>query len=254
MDGCLIAITRAVPASINDCELTYAQRATIDVERARRQHAEYIRVLATSGCDVIELPEEPQLADSVFVEDTALVFDECAVITRPGAASRRAEIPSMRTALSPYRQLHEINDPGTLDGGDVLRIGRRIFVGISTRTNRHAVAQLAALLAPYRYEVVSLAVKGALHLKSAVSVVADELLVVDAAAVDPKIFGTPYLEVPPEAANMLRLGDTVLCPAVAPVEAARLGRKGLHVLLVDNSELAKAEAGLTCCSLVFNNS
>jgi dimethylargininase len=250
----LIAITRAVPASINDCELTYAQRTVIDVERARRQHAEYIRVLSSNGCDVIELPEEPQLADSVFVEDTALVFDECAVIARPGAASRRAEIASMRAALSPYRQLHEIRDPGTLDGGDVLRVGRRIFVGISTRTNHAAVVQLRSLLVPYRYEVVPVAVKGALHLKSAVSVVADDLLVVDAAAVDPDIFGTPYLEVPADAANMLRLEDTVLCPAVAPDVAAGLERKGLKVVLVDNSELAKAEAGLTCCSLVFNNS
>jgi dimethylargininase len=250
----LIALTRAVPASINRCELTYQQRLPIDIERARQQHAEYTRVLATCGCQVIELPEDPQLADSVFVEDTALVFDECAVISRPGAESRRAEIPSVRAALSRYRELHEIVDPGTLDGGDVLRFGRRIFVGVSTRTNHQAVAQLRRLLAPYGYEVAAVTVKGALHLKSAVSVVADELLVVNTDAVDPVIFGTPYLEVPAEAANMLRVGAAVLCPAVAAAAAARLEAEGLKVQLVDNSELAKAEAGLTCCSLIFNYS
>ena len=246
-----IAITRAVPASINQCELTFHARTPIDVGLARTQHAAYQRVLSELGCEVVELPETPELADSVFVEDAAIVFDECAVITRPGAASRRAEIPSIRDALSRYRTLHEITAPATLDGGDVLRIGRRVFAGLSTRTNEEGVAQLRALLRPYAYDVIAVNMEGALHLKSAASVVADNLVVANMDALDPDLFGMKYVAVPPEAANMLRVNGVVLCPAIASSTAARLEREGLTVRLVDNSELAKAEAGLTCCSLIF---
>jgi dimethylargininase len=173
------------------------------------------------------------------------------VITRPGAHSRRAEIPPVRAALSAYRLIHEIKPPGTLDGGDVLRIGRRIFVGISSRTNHEAIRQLGALLEPFGYEVIGVAVAGCLHLKSAATVVANDLMVVAAGAVDPQIFATPYLAVPAHAANLLSVNGTVLCPAVAAATATRLEGKGLRVQLIDNSELAKAEGGLTCCSLIF---
>lgn len=247
----LIAITRAVPASINRCELTYHTRVPIDVARARLQHAEYQRILAAHGCEVIELPEMPEMADSVFVEDAAVVFDECAVIARPGAESRRAEIPSIRAALASYRTLHEISAPGTLDGGDVLRIGRRVFIGISTRTNREAIEQLRSILAAFGHEVIPVEVKSSLHLKSVVTAVSDDLIVIDAHQIDPTIFETRYIDVSAEAANMLRVRDTVLCPAIAAPVAARLEAEGFKVLLVDNSELAKAEAALTCCSLIF---
>lgn len=240
-----------MPASINRCELTYHARVPIDVARARLQHAEYQRILAAHGCEVIELPEMPELADSVFVEDAAVVFDECAVITRPGAESRRAEIPSIRAALAGYRTLFEISAPGTLDGGDVLCIGRRTFVGVSTRTNREAIDQLRGILAPFGHEVIPVEVKSSLHLKSVVTAVTDDLIMIDAQQIDAGIFDTRYMAVPAEAANMLRLGDTILCPAIAVPVAARLEAEGLNVQLVDNSELAKAEAALTCCSLIF---
>jgi dimethylargininase len=246
-----IAITRAVPRSLNRCELTYQGRVPIDIERARRQHAEYRRALAAHGCEVIELPEEPELPDSVFVEDAAVVFAERAIITRPGAESRRSEIPSIRAALSQYRELYQINEPGTLDGGDVLRLGRRVFVGVSTRTNHEAIAQLRAILQPFDYEVITVDVNGSLHLKSAVTAVADDLVVVNVDVIDPTIFGTRYLEVAANAANMLRVNNTVFCPASAPGAAKQLAAEGLNVQLVENSELAKAEGGLTCCSLIF---
>jgi dimethylargininase len=248
-----IAITRAVPASLAHCELTYQARVPIDVERARRQHAEYQSVLEQHGYEVIELPEAPELADSVFVEDAAVVLDECAVITRPGAASRRPEVPAIRAALAPFRSLVEISEPATLDGGDVLVIGRRIFVGLSQRTNRAAVEQLRALLRPFDYEVIPVAISEALHLKTAVTAVADDLIVIDPQAVDPAVFGTRYVEVAPDAANMLRLHDVVLCPPTAVPFLARLEAEGLSLQVVDNSELAKAEGGLTCCSLIFRS-
>ena len=246
-----IAITRPVPASLNECELTYQSRVPIDIERARSQHTEYQRILAQHSYRVIELPEAPQLPDSVFVEDAAVVFDELAIITRPGAASRRAEIPSVRAALTGYRVLHEIVAPGTLDGGDVLRIGRRVFVGLSTRTNQAAIDQMRDILRAFDYEVIAVNVHGTLHLKSVATAVADDLIVVDASAIDPALFGTRYVEVSADAANTLRLNDVVLCPLTAAPFVARLEREGLSIELVDNSELAKAEGALTCCSLIF---
>jgi dimethylargininase len=247
-----IAITRALPASINRCELTYHDRVPIDVARARAQHAAYQLVLARHGYEVVELPEEPKLPDSVFVEDAAVVLDECAIITRPGAESRRAEIPSIRTALARYRELHEIKEPGTLDGGDVLQLGRRLFVGLSTRTDQDGIEQLRKIVKPFDYEVVAVDVDGSLHLKSAVTEVADDLIVVDVDVIDPGVFGVRYVEVPPNAANMLRVNGVVLCPLAGATVAARLEAHGVRVELVDNSELAKAEGGLTCCSLLFD--
>jgi dimethylargininase len=246
-----IAITRAVPASLNHCELTYQARVPIDIDRARRQHAAYQHILAAHGYEVIELPETPQLADSVFVEDAAVVFDELAIITRPGAASRRAEIPSVRAALAEYRELHEISGPGTLDGGDVLQLGRRVFVGLSTRTNQEGVEQLRGMLRAFDYDVVAIDVRGTLHLKSVATAVADDLIVVDANAIDPASFGTRYVEVSAEAANLLRLNDSILGPLTAAPYVRRLEDEGLEVELVDNSELMKAEGALTCCSLLF---
>ena len=247
-----IAITREVPRSIQQCELTFQERVPIDLARARAQHAAYQRTLEKHGYDVVQLPEAPDLADSVFVEDVAIIFDECAVITRPGAASRRAEIPSIRSVLERYRTPHELKEPATLDGGDVLRLGRRVFVGLSTRTNQEGVAQLTALLAPFRYEVIPVAVNGALHLKSVVTAVAADLIVVDSQAIEPAVFGVRYIEVPSEAANMLRLKDAILCPVGGATAAEQLAAEGLRVELVDNSELAKAEGALTCCSLLID--
>jgi dimethylargininase len=137
----LLALTRAVPHSIVDCELTHLERTPIDLARASEQHDRYERALALLGLSVQRLPSEHELPDSVFVEDTAVVLDELAVIARPGATSRRAETATMESALAPYRLLVHIQAPGTLDGGDVLVIGRRIFVGQSGRTNRDAIWQ-----------------------------------------------------------------------------------------------------------------
>ena len=246
-----IAITRAVPASLNQCELTYHTREPIDVDRARKQHAAYQRALAACGCEVIELPELPDHADSVFVEDTAIVFDECAIVTRPGAESRRGEVASIRTALAEHRELHEIHEPGTLDGGDVLTLGRRVYVGLSTRTNAAAVEQMRGILAPFGYDVIAVDVKGSLHLKSSVTAVADDLIVIDTQTIDPAIFDMRYIEVPAAAANMLRVNNTVLCPTDDAPILARMKAEGLNVQVIDNSELAKAEGGLTCCSLIF---
>jgi dimethylargininase len=251
----ILALTRAVPPSIVRCELTHVARAPIDVERAAAKHDADEEALARLGCAVVRLPDEPDQPDSLFVEDTAVVLDEVAVITRPGAESRRGETPSVAAALGEFRQLACIQSPGTLDGGDVLCIGRHVYVGLSGRTNADGARQVADLLAPYGYQVEGIEVRGCLHLKSAVTAVADDAVLVNPNWVDLSHFGGfNRVEVHPDesfAANALLVGETLLCAAAAPRTRERLSVLGFAVESVDVSELAKAEAGVTCCSLLL---
>lgn len=250
-----VAVTRAVSPAIGGCELSHLERQVIDLERARRQHREYEECLAELGCRLHRLPPAPELADGVFVEDAAVVLDELAVITRPGAASRRPETPSVAAALGRWRPLAHIVAPATLDGGDVLVVGKTLFVGLSQRTGRPGIEQLQALVAPHGYRVDAVPVQGCLHLKSAVTQVAPDLLLVNRRWIDPAPFaGLALLEVDPDepfAANALRVGETVVHPAEFPRTRERLEAAGLAVRTVDASELAKAEGGVSCCSLVF---
>jgi dimethylargininase len=206
--------------------------------------------------EVLSLPEEPDLPDSVFVEDAAIVLDECALLTRPGADSRKPEIESIARALAPYRTLYRVDAPGTVDGGDVLTVGRQIFVGLTTRSNQPAIDQMQAFLEPYGYSVHAVMVSGCLHLKSAVTQAAPGLLLINPAWVDKTNFpGMKFIEVDllePSAANILMVAGQVLYQPCFPRTLARLEAQGLHPILVDASELGKAEGALTCCSLVFN--
>ena len=251
----LVALTRPVPPSIVECELTHLDRAPIDVDRAIAQHAAYEVALQEAGCRIERIAAAPDLPDSVFVEDTAIVLDEIAIITRPGADSRRAEIASVARALAPYRQLASIVAPATIDGGDVLRVGHRIFVGVSTRTNEAAVVKLRDIVEPHGYSVTAVNVGGVLHLKSAVTQVGASTLLVNPALIDLAPF-TDYelIEVDPaepSAANALMIGDAVLFPSEYPRTRKRLEDAGIAVRTVEASEVAKAEGALTCCSLVF---
>ena len=215
-----VAVTRGVSPAIVRCELVHQERHPIDVAAAERQHRRYEEALRALGCRVEALPADPDLADSVFVEDAAIVLDEVAVITRPGAASRRPETASIARALAPYRTLVSIEPPGTLDGGDVLRVGRTLYVGLSARSNQAAIDQLARVLAPYRYAVRGVAVHGCLHLKSAITAVGDDTVLLDPRRVEPGSFtGTRSIEIDPRepgAANALRVGDRVIYPAENP--------------------------------------
>ncbi|HET9765859.1 MAG TPA: arginine deiminase family protein [Thermoanaerobaculia bacterium] len=256
-----MAITRQVSPAFAECELTHLAREPIDVGLARRQHAAYEALLEELGCVVEKLPQEPGLPDSVFVEDAAVVVDELAVVTRPGAESRRGETSSVAAALARHRPLARIEAPATLDGGDVLRVGRRVFVGLSARTNRDGIDRLAALLAPFGYTVEGVRLHDCLHLKTAVTEVADGTVVVNPAWVDRAPFaGYEQIDVDasePFAANALRIaaddgrGDTVVLPVTFPRTAERLIARGLRVRTLDVSEIAKAEGGVTCCSILL---
>ena len=251
-----IALTRPVPRSIVNCELTHLERTPISWERASAQHAEYEAMLRALGCDVVHLPGQDDQPDSVFIEDTALVFDEVAVITHPGAESRRGEVAIVADALRAHRRTIAVAAPGTLDGGDVLRVGRLLYVGMSGRSNADGARQLADALWPFGYSVAAAELRGALHLKTAVSTLPDGRLLLNPLMVDGDAFdGAQWLEVDPSepmAANVLVVGETVLCPAAAPLTQRRLEAEGYQVVSVDASELAKAEGGLTCCSLIFD--
>jgi dimethylargininase len=237
--------------------LTHLAREPISFERAAAQHELYEAALRTLGCTVRRLAGAPDQPDSVFIEDTALVLDECAVITRPGALSRRTEIGAVADALGEYRPLFHIEAPETLDGGDVLRSGKRLWVGLSTRSTIGAAEQLGALLEPFGYRVDTAVVRDCLHLKTAVSALPDGRLLLNPRMVDPATFdGITHIAVDPAepfAGNVLVIGDTVLCPASAPLTRKRLDAPGYKTMAVDASELAKAEGGLTCCSLLLSS-
>jgi dimethylargininase len=250
------AITREVSPALARCELSFVPRSPIDVALARRQHAAYCRALEALGCDVIELPALPDYPDSVFVEDVALVFDEVAIATRPGAESRRGEGDAVLEVLGSLRPLLRIQAPGTLDGGDVLRIGKRVFIGISARSNEAGRSQLRELLVPHGYTVEAVETRECLHLKSAVTQVADDTLLVNHAwLADASPFaGYRVIEIDPaeeHAANAVRVGDAILYPDCFPKTLARLRAQGIDATTVDVSELQKAEGAVTCCSLLL---
>jgi dimethylargininase len=252
----LTSITRQVSPNINRCELSFHERQPIDTQRAVEQHETYQRLLSELGLQIVQLAAEPDLPDSVFVEDPAVVVDELAVISRMGAISRRPEAGTLAQELSKYRRLEFLTEPATLDGGDVMRIGHIVYVGESARTNREGIEQLAGLLRPYGYEVRPVSVTGCLHLKSASSYVGRESLLVNRSWIDSDALRDfDLIDVPaeePNAANVLLVGEVVVLPKSFPKTRALLQRRGIPVRQVDMSELQKAEAGVTCCSLILD--
>ena len=251
-----IAITRQVSPAINQCELTHIAREPIDYERACAQHRQYENALRALGIDVISLDPEPDLPDSVFVEDVALVLDECAIMLNPGAASRRPEVASVEKALVPYRKIFHVQSPGTVDGGDILTIGRTIYVGISSRSTEDAIEQMRAILEPRNYEVRAVRVAGCLHLKSAVTQVSEDTLLINPEWVFKKDFPKmKFIEVGPSepyAANAVLVDDMIVYPSSFPKTQAKLQSIGIRIVNVDADEMAKAEGAVTCCSLIFN--
>jgi dimethylargininase len=253
----MIAFTRAVPSSITRCELTHLTREPIDFALARAQHEQYESALRAAGADVTRLPERDDLPDAVFVEDTAVVLDEVAVLTRPGAESRRSEVDSVREALAAHRTIAAIDAPATLDGGDVLVLDRDVLVGLTPRSTILGVQRLRAILAPFGYEVRAVPVCGCLHLKSAVTRAGTRTLVVNPSWVDPGLLPgwdvVPVDAREPHAANVLWLGGTTIAAEAHVRTNAALSRATDSQLVpVPASELAKAEGGVTCCSLIVS--
>jgi dimethylargininase len=250
-----IALMRGVPPTLDRCELTFRVWEPFDLDRALAQHAAYADLLRSLGLEVIELPADPALPDCCFVEDIAVVLDEVALLAMPGAPSRRGEIAAVEEALARFRPLERTPLPATLEGGDVLRVGRRLFVGRSPRTNEAGIARLAAVAEPLGYRVLPVTVTGCLHLKSAVTALDDERLLANPGWVDTDPFvGLGIVPVAPEepgAANVLRVAGLVVAHPGYPRTLERIAELGYAVRCLDISEFQKAEASLTCKSLLF---
>jgi dimethylargininase len=250
-----IAVMRGVPPTLADCELTFHAREPIDIARAVAQHAAYGDMLRSLDLEVVELPADPALPDCCFVEDVAVVLDEVALLTMPGAASRRGELPAIQAALARFRPVEPTHLPATLEGGDVLRVGRTLFVGRSARTNEAGIARLAAVAEPLGYRVVPVTVTGCLHLKSAVTALDDERLLANPGWIDMSPFARfGVVSVAPDepgAANILRVAGLVIAHPGFPRTLERIAELGYGVQPLDVSEFIKAEAALTCKSLLF---
>jgi dimethylargininase len=252
----LQAFTREISPSIVRCELTHLSRVAIDVARARAQHRAYESILEALGYAVTRLPADDDMPDSVFIEDTAVVLPDVAIITRPGAAARGRETEAVAEALAPLRPLVLMTPPATLDGGDVLVVGRTLFVGRTTRTNQAGIDQLTEAAAPFGYQIVTAEPRGCLHLKSAATALDESTVLLDPRCLSAGVMaGLTCLTIDaaePGAANVLSAAGRVLCAAASPRTADRISRAGFEVMLVETSEVAKAEGALTCCSLLID--
>jgi dimethylargininase len=254
----LTAITRGVSPAMVNCELTFVSRKAIDLAKAVEQHRSYEQMLEDFGARVISLPSEPTLPDSMFVEDPALVLDEVAIIFPLGTESRRAEGASLAKALEPFRELQYVHLPGTVEGGDILRVGHMLYAGLSKRTNAEGIRQLQCIVEQYGYKVTAVPVTGCLHLKSAVTFLGRNTLLANREWFDTAfIRGHEWVDVAaaePHAANALAFDDSVILPASFPLTRAAIEARGFEVEPLDISELQKAESGLTCSSLLFRAS
>jgi len=251
----LVAITRPVSPSLARCEISFISREPIDLGTARREHAAYEAALTRLGAQVVQLPAADELPDAVFVEDAAVVLDELAVIPHMGAASRRPETIEVARCLAGYRTLHRLEPPATLDGGDVMRVERTLYVGLTARTNRLAVDQLRQMVEPAGYRVVTMVPTGCLHLKSACTYLGRGVVLANPDWVDLSgMEGVEIVPVAPDepfAANALAVAGALVYPSDFPATRAALEGLEFDVIALDNRELRKAESAMTCMSLIL---
>jgi dimethylargininase len=247
-----IALVRPPAASLADGELTHLERVPVDLDLANSQWDAYVGALADNGWDIREVPLADELADSVFIEDAVVMFGKTAVLTSPGAESRRGEIEAVEKAVRRLGQrIERIELPGTLDGGDVLKVGKTVYVGRGGRTNAEGIRQLRVIVARLGYKVVAVPVSMALHLKSSVTALPDGTIigyppVVDNAAIFDRFLAVPEIG---GLAVMVVSEDTVIMAASAPKSAALIADLGYKVITVDISEFEKLEGCVTCLSV-----
>lgn len=250
-----VAITHVPSPKMQDYERTFVDDQPIDLALAREQHEGYRSALRECGCEVTVLDVNTSMPDCVFVEDTALVLDEIAVLMSPGAVSRRREPAGIEPEIAKYRPIARITLPATIDGGDIVVSGREIYVGRSPRTNDAGVSALRDAVAPYGYIVSAVPVHGCLHLKTACSALPDGRFLVNASWIDTAGFDrerlVPVPEDEPWAGDVLVIGEQIIVSDAFPRTIALLGTQGWRVVPVSVSEFAKAEGGVTCLSLVF---
>lgn len=247
------AIVRSVPETIG-AGLTTAELGTPDAEQAREQHRRYVAALEDCGLEVTVLDADERYPDSVFIEDTAVVTDRCAIVTNPGATERRGEIPEVEKALAGlYGDVERITPPGTLDGGDVLQVGDHFFIGLTQRTNREGAGQLAAILQGHGFVASVVGLLRYLHLKTGVAYLGGDDLVVAGELVGRDEFrGFDEIVVPPEeeySANCIHVNDRVLVAAGYETTGHNIAGRGYEIIELEMSEFRKVDGGLSCLSL-----
>jgi len=251
----MIAITHVPSPRMNRGKRTHVAETAIDYDLAVRQHEQYCRVLRECGADVHTLAVNRELPDCAFIEDTVIVLDEGAVLASMGEPSRRAEPDGIEPELRRYREVHRVELPATIEGGDVLRVDRTLLVGLSSRTNAAGVAALEALVRRHGYRVIPVPAQGCLHLKTACTALPDGRLLVNPAWLEiSRLRGFGIVrtaEEEPWAANVLLVGDSICMSGGHPRTADRISAMGFDVQTVDLSEFAKAEGGATCLSIMF---
>jgi dimethylargininase len=251
----MFALTRLPSSSIAEGLRTHIARVAIDAGRALEQHRSYCRMLSACGVDVRTLDASPALPDATFIEDTAIVLDEIAVLTSMGSEARRGELPAVATELAKIRELARIEPPALIDGGDVLRLDRTLLVGVSARTNKLGIEALEPIVRRFGYKVAPVPVRGCLHLKTACTALPDGRLLINPSWVTAESlhpFGTLAIpDAEPWGANVLLVGETVCAAAEHAVTMELIERRGFVVRTTPLSEFAKAEGGATCLSLLY---
>jgi dimethylargininase len=247
----LRALVRPTSRRLAEGQLTHLQRVPVDIDLAEQQWQAYCETLGTWGVETVPVPGDDSLPDSVFVEDAVVIFDDLAVLTSPGAESRRAEVDAVAGVVRGLGiEAAALDLPATLDGGDVLKIGRTVYVGQGGRTNAEGIRQLRALLAPRGWTVVGVPVTRVLHLKSAVTALPDGTVIGFPDEVDTPSLFPRFLPVPERGAAVVVLSpDTVLMAASVPRSAALVESLGYRVVTTDISEFEKLEGCVTCLSV-----
>jgi len=249
------AIVRGVPNTFHSAIRPESSAEPIDIRLAEIQHEAYCRALSSAGLELVRVEADDRYPDCLYVEDTALVVGDSAFISPMAAESRRGESDDVEAKLRELKNVQHLAPPATLDGGDVLQIGHRIFVGLSQRTNSHAADQLRTVLQPEGYEINPVNVRDILHLKSACTYLGNDAVVVLPGHLDERPFHefrTVRVEAEEaHAANCLAINGVVLVPAGAPKTSAKIEEVGFVTEEIDISESRKAAGGLTCSSIVF---
>jgi dimethylargininase len=250
-----IAITRGVSRHIGDCQLTHRSREEVNYEKACSQLEQYCELLGSWGVNLMPVAASDSHPDCCFVQDTAVVLDEVCVIAGMGAETRLGEVAEVEKLVAPLRKIRHILLPATLDGGDVVQFGKRLFVGLSTRTNARGIAALAEIVECFGYTVIPVVVNGGLHLTTGCGIVNDETVLLNPRWLDSFAFsGLRQLYVPedePWAANTIRVEDDVCLEEGAPQTVDLVQPYAGNISILDISEFRKAEGSLSCLSLIF---
>jgi len=249
------AIVRDVSDTFQECVTSFHTKVQIDVALAKRQHRHYCNILSSLGLKLISIEADDILPDCCFTEDTAIVIDDLSIITYPGTPSRVRETIEIEKILSPLKTIVHINEPGTIEGGDVLKIGKKIYIGSSSRTNEEGIRQVALVVEPKGYQVIPVKIKNTLHLKSVCTYMGRGCILLAEGYLDDTIFSEyDKVIVPKEeeyCANCLVVQGNVLIPKGFPKTKQLIENKGFPIIEIEMSEIEKAEGALTCLSVII---